>query len=309
MAQATVQFTCKRCGHDSSSKSNLLTHLRRKKPCKAAEGAISIDDYIEELLHKEYNEKTYDCEFCSTKFNSRSNKSRHKKTCEKALEAKQQATNNVIIQKLTVLTEQNTVLLQQNSILSKRLQEVESKISNNVNKQITNNNVTNNIININLNNFGDENISYLTPEFLSYCIMNPRKGMTSLIENIHYNNSYPENQNIRCKSLKQNMFEKFVNSEWRACDATNTLDELIRKGYRILNTHYTDNLMNDPEILEDEIKQRAYEKFRFLSDPSCQDYFAVRREIRLLIKDRTMYLIASPEENSDIMSDVIHTDT
>lgn len=291
---------CKRCGQESSTKSNLLKHLRRKNPCvpdNTNEKTITIEDYIDELLHREYNDKTYDCEFCGTKFNSRSNKSRHKKTCEKALQAKEQTSNKDIIDKLNVLAEQNNTLLQQNSILTQRLQEVENKLTTRTNTTVTNNNnITNNIININLNNFGNEDVSYLTPEFLSYCIMNPRKGMTSLIENIHYNNDYPENQNIRCKSLKQNVFEKYIDSEWRPCDASNTLDELIRKGYRILNTHYTDNLMNDPQILEDEIKQRVYEKFRFLGDTSCQDYFAVKREVRLLIKDRTMYLIASPDE-------------
>jgi hypothetical protein len=127
--------------------------------------------------------------------------------------------------------------------------------------------------------------------------------MTSLIENIHYNKDYPKNQNIRCKSLKQNIFEKYVNAEWRACDASNTLDELIRKGYRILNAHYTENFMNDPTICEDETAQRIYERFRCLSDTGCSDYFAVKRELRILVKDRTMYLIASPDDESDTLED------
>ncbi len=293
------EFKCRRCGHDPSTKSNLLKHLRRKIPCDETYDKIDPNLYIEELLYKGYNDKTYDCEYCDMKFNSRSNKSRHKKTCPKARDAKEKASSNAIIEKLNVLAQQNETLIQNNTILSQRLLEVENILTdvNTSNKTIntTNNTINANIININLNNYGQENVSYLSHEFLSYCLLNPRKGMKSLIENIHYNSEYPENHNLRCKSLKQNIFEKYVDSEWRTCDASNSLDELIRKGYRILNTHYTDNFLNDPEIMDDEVKQQAYERFRFLTNTTSVDYFAVKREIRLLIKDRTMYLIASPE--------------
>jgi hypothetical protein len=179
------------------------------------------------------------------------------------------------------------------------------KPSTTTNTIITNNNN----INITLNSFGQETLTHLTHDFLSHCLLNPSKGFTSLIENIHYNNDVPENRNIRCKSLKRNVFEKYIDSEWRSCDASNTLDELIRKGYRILNTHYTQHFMNDPELMEDELRQRAYERFRFLCDKTCNDYFSVKRDIRLLVKDKTMYLIAPPDaeqsnDNNDETEDI-----
>jgi hypothetical protein len=146
-----------------------------------------------------------------------------------------------------------------------------------------------------LHNFGEEDVSHLSNDFLSYCLMNPKKGMTKMIENIHYNKEVPENHNLRLKSWKNNLFEKYVDSEWRLCDASNTLDELIRKGYRILNAHYTDNVMNDDSLFDDEMKQRMMERFRFLGDTRCQDYYAVKRNLRVLVKDRTMYLLESPE--------------
>jgi hypothetical protein len=167
-------------------------------------------------------------------------------------------------------------------------------IINNNSNNVNTINTTNNINNVTLNGFGNENVSYLSHDFLSYCLMNPKKGMATLIENIHYNKDYPENHNVRCKSLKNNVFEKYINAEWRICDASNTLDELIKKGYRILNAHYAEHFLTDPEIFDNEMKQRAFEKFRFLGDTTCTDYFAVKRDIRLLIKDRTMYLLESP---------------
>jgi hypothetical protein len=204
--------------------------------------------------------------------------------------------------KYVVIDKEEFVLMQSRmNKLEKEVKKLKShKPSTTTNTIITN---TNNI-NINLNSFGQETLTHLTHDFLSHCLLNPSKGFTSLIENIHYNNDVPENRNIRCKSLKRNVFEKYIDSEWRSCDASNTLDELIRKGYRILNTHYTQHFMNDPDLIEDELKQRAYERFRFLCDKTCNDYFSVKRDIRLLIKDKTLYLIAPPDaEQSNAQDD------
>lgn len=88
---AGQNWTCKRCQHLSSSKCNLLKHLRRQTPCHDVENIISIDDYIAELLRKEYNDKTYDCNFCGTKFNKYQNRHRHLKTCKEAKKHHEQA--------------------------------------------------------------------------------------------------------------------------------------------------------------------------------------------------------------------------
>ena len=61
-------ITCKRCGYECSTKSNLLKHLRRKSPCPQEYSNISNEDYINELLYHEYNEKTWECEHCKRKF-------------------------------------------------------------------------------------------------------------------------------------------------------------------------------------------------------------------------------------------------
>lgn len=307
------KWVCQRCGYDTSCKSNLVRHLRRLSVCNSTNSNISVEDYLKELLKKEYNEKTYDCQFCNARFNARSNKSRHLKTCSAKAAAETPTTTQPVSSsaaaKTPTLTESTpsnapdvlkyiSDLQNENQLLRQRIEKMERMAAgaSSSNTVINNNTLNNNGIIINLNSFGHEDTSYLSHDFLSYCLLNPRKGLTSLIENIHYNKEYPHNQNLRCKSLKQNVFEKYEDSSWRACDASNTLDELIKKGYKILNTHYAENYMNDPSFLEDENKQKVYERFRFLGDTSCNDYFAVKRELRILVKDRTMYLIASPDE-------------
>jgi hypothetical protein len=195
---------------------------------------------------------------------------------------------------------QDMELKQQIEELQSRYQELKEKFIK-LESNKTTYNTTTNTQNIYIQNnkviksFGDEDLSHLTNDFLSHCLLNPSKGLSNLIETIHYNKEKPCNLNIRYKSFKQNLYEKFTNSEWRECDATNTLDELIRKGYRILNAHYAEYFMNDPDIYADEMKRRIYERFRFLSDKQSNEYFAVKRELRALVKDRTLYFLESPK--------------
>lgn len=293
-----ISLICERCGHDVNFKQNLVSHLRNKTPCKPLLSDIDRDEYVKRLTDKPITENSIECDKCK-KHVHKAGLARHKRTCKGKLDPISTMKNELEALKTqmnTIQNEHNRSLTEINSLRK----QLGCSSSNTTNIQ---NNIQN--ITININSFGSENTSYLTPEFLSYCLLNPRKGMTSLIENIHYNKEYPENQNLRCKSLKQNIFEKYVDSEWRPCDASNTLDELIRKGYRILNAHYTENYMNDPQVQEDEIKQMAYERFRFLTDTSSNDYFAVKREIRLLVKDRTMYLIAPPEDGDTVVNEAL----
>ena len=88
------EWKCKRCSHISSSKSNLLKHLRNKTPCNVTRENILIIDYITELLKKEYNDKTYDCPNCNAKFNAYQNRHRHLKTCKEKKNSHQETPND-----------------------------------------------------------------------------------------------------------------------------------------------------------------------------------------------------------------------
>lgn len=314
---ATSTHTCPRCGDAFKRKENLVLHLRRKNECPTKNENTPRATLLKTLTEKKYNDKTYNCEFCGKKFNLSSCKSRHRKTCKKRndnnLEDSNTSTSNTTdLNTATTNNPASNVSKAEFELMVKKMKEMEARLDAYTKAGGTVNNINNGTnyttnININLNNFGQESTNHLTNEFLSHCIFNPTKGISSLIETIHYNKDIPENHNLRCRSLKQNLFEKFVDSEWRTCDASNTLDELIRKGYRILNSYYTEHLMNDPEINENESKIRALERFRFLGDKTCNDYYAIKRELRVLVKDRTAYVLASPEaenlENANEIED------
>lgn len=287
-----MEFLCERCGDKFTCKRNLISHLQRIKMCVASTAdAPSREVLIAKLVAKQVNEVNFPCKYCDQKFNTKSAMYKHSQKCTKHpkrvdTERIQESTGNATISNIDIETLKSELKKEILNELQKSTPMVINNTTNNITIQSTQNII---------NNFGNEDTSHLTGDFLSYCLMNPKKGMTKLIENIHYNPELPNNYNLRCKSLKQNIFEKYVNSEWRVCDASNTLDELIRKGYSIMNLYYIDNVLNDPEVQDDENRMRMYERFRFLGDKTCNDYRAVKRDLRLLVKDRTMYILASPD--------------
>lgn len=277
------EWICKRCFHSTSTKSNLLSHLRNKKPClvDTEEGGVdvSIQSYIDELLTPKQPKK-FACPHCDSRFSYNQSMNKHIRGCKKnPVNVNVKDDKDKIIEELQAEIEQ----------YKKQQAQSSTTIINNNNGTIIN-------ITINKNNFGSEDTSYITDDFIKYCIENPSKGIAELIENIHYHPDHPENHNIRCKSLKKNVFEKLVDSEWTLCDASNTLDELIKKGYRIMNTYYMDNIHNDTDIQDDEISQAKYQFFRFLGDKSSNQYYSIKRELRLLVKTKTdtLYVLAMP---------------
>jgi hypothetical protein len=217
-----MKFTCDRCGYATDYKQCMQNHLQRKTTCNAILSDIPTSSLLDKLNHKEYNDVTYDCEYCNQRFNSISSKSRHKKTCKKKKD------NVELKDMISILTESN----------KKLCEEIEKIKQNPITVQNTTNNIqnnNNNNVTINLRSFGFENISHLENdmEYMTQCFMN--KDVMRLLENIHCDKKHPENQNVRVKSTKRELMETYEDGRWLVSDQDDTLDELLNKGYRILN--------------------------------------------------------------------------
>ena len=78
-----MEFICPRCEESFKRKDYLIAHLNRKNECSTTASKEARQSIIDKLTTKQYNEKTYDCDYCNKKFNKSCNKYRHKKTCKK----------------------------------------------------------------------------------------------------------------------------------------------------------------------------------------------------------------------------------
>lgn len=118
-------LSCCRCGYDTNSKSNLLAHLRKKHPCKPLVKDVDNEIQINELLPpKEYNEKTYDCNICSAKFNTRQNRWRHMNSCKEKREKMEEMLSKINIVKGG---KQEKIIKEQAEMIKKLTLKVESQ--------------------------------------------------------------------------------------------------------------------------------------------------------------------------------------
>jgi len=234
-------FICKRCNYETGVKCNLIRHLKRTKECDALIEDLTREELLNEINNKICNENI-SCEYCKKSFNFASNKSRHKRICESNPDNK----NNLIkqVSNLTRIVEE----LQNKS-------RVQEKYINNT----TNIHNTQNIINIPNNikprDFGKENMSALPESLVSSLFMDLR--FRELLANLHCDPNYPENQNIRIKSIKRNTMEIYRNNKWDMMTFTKGLTELLLQGHKIFKDYYKKDKERilEEDMTEEEIKE------------------------------------------------------
>jgi len=265
-----MDFICKRCNVTFSSKTRLKTHLQRKNPCEFIETDYDRILLIQELYEKKLNDKTYDCEFCGTKFNHVSGKSHHKKIC------KQKPLDEITQLKTTV-----------NQLVSKiEILETQPKNNNttNNNTQININGVAQleSVGRVKLRDFGRENMDALPESLVSSLFLELR--FRELLAQLHCDPNYPENQNIRIKSIKRNTMEIFRNNKWDLVNFNKGLQELLLQGHRIFKDYYK----NDKQriLKEDMDEDELRNTLGILDDIESLN----KNEIKPLIEDLEMML-------------------
>ena len=187
-------YVCDRCLYTTANKTNYITHINRKNICKSTNDNVDIyqlyikynipfDNNKISPIWKEYiqkpdieiiNAKKYiTCAYCSRIFSRMTSLSRHQQKC---------------INQTKMLTE-----LENNK---KELIEIKEKLNKMdfVNNTTINNTNTNNIM---INNYGKEDISYITKDQLKQYALNIPEGINQMAKKSHFSPQHPENKNIR----------------------------------------------------------------------------------------------------------------
>lgn len=263
-----MDFICKRCDQQFKTKSQLKTHLQRKNPCIYIHNDIDRNNLIEELYDRKLNDKTYECEYCHMKFNHSSGKSHHKKICK-----------SKPLDKITVLENIVSSLVEDNKILKAEINKKQPTNITNNNTQININNTSNGV---KLRDFGRENMDAVPNNLMSYLFMELR--FRDLLSQLHCDPNFPENQNIRIRSIKRETMEIFRNNKWDIVSFSKGLQELLLHGHKIFKEFYT----NDKKrILEEDMDEgdlrEILSQLQKIADLN-------KNEIKPLIEDLQMML-------------------
>jgi hypothetical protein len=140
--------------------------------------------------------------------------------------------------------------------LKERISDLESAKTSITN--VYNNIINNNTINIVINDHGEENWSYITPEIFKECLKEMNLGI--LVENLHFHSLHPENMNIRLRNIHKKIIEVRDDNTWKYSEKT--LETLVSKYSYKLIRFFKDNKKEIRAELDEEYDgYRALQRF------------------------------------------------
>ena len=252
-----VLFTCNLCNFNSTKKSNYLQHMKTKKhrlnEINTLENNKNNSNNIQK--HPENIQKhpeKYLCEYFEKAFTNFSNKRRHELHRCKYNNTK---SDIVINQEKQIkmleneMNKQRKEMEKQRKDLMRQIEVLLTKVGNN-NTTITNN--------IQLNNYGNEDLSHITNNQKTKMLKMQYGMIPKMIESVHFDDNKPENRNIMIVNKKDKYIKIFKNGKWVYKDKKETLEDLIDGKYYILDEHYNEI----PESELNELQRNRYKEFQ-----------------------------------------------
>ena len=259
-----VFYNCPRCGYETNRKSNIKNHLLRKNKCEVKLKEVPID-YILELydLVSSKKQKTqndsivsqsnnqilsqskYLCKYCDTIFSRKNNMKRHQRICNK---------KNIIDEKLK---QQNEILIAKVEEMITKMNKMEEEIKKyRETASVTNVNSFNTIKNnkIQINNYGCENIDYITNKVFKKLLNTPMSAIPKLIELKHFHPSHPENHNIKITNIHDKFAKIYKDNKWLISHKKDVIQELVDNGYA--------DFEEFKDLNEDEVTLKIKEKYK-----------------------------------------------
>ena len=276
-----VLYTCAICEFSSKLKTDYNRHLNTKKhklkhencdqekkklvfsltnPQKSSEiltNYVKLPQKSSEILknpHKlcENDKKKFSCPFCLKEFSREDNLNRHKKSYCKVRKENEESYKLQLDEKNKEVDEYKKE--------KEKLYDYIDKLIEKTGPTINIENQTN--TQINLNDFGEEDISHISDKVKMKMLTLPYGMVQQMIEKVHFNSKKPENKNIALTNKRDKMMKVFRRKKWKYQDRNYTLEEIIRKNYNRLDEYYEETAkaqMLDRHIRRYEIFQKKFD--------------------------------------------------
>ena len=268
-----VRYTCEKCNKIFSAKIDYTRHMNRKKPCNSdikLQMNISIhNDTVSIPKDTEKKQNELICSYCLKVFSCVSALYRHVRlNCK----VKKQQDNKKEEIYQTLLKENEELKNKLNDVTNK-LDEVTNEIkqikTSGINKTINNSkncNIHNGDNNIIIIAHGREDLEKIDVKYILEALKRGTSAIPVITERIHFNQSYPEYQNVYISNMNQKYGMIYNGKEWKLKDKDTIIEDLYEKKFDFLD----ENFENIYEQLS-ESQQKAFKRFLDIHEKADMD--------------------------------------
>jgi hypothetical protein len=109
---------------------------------------------------------------------------------------------------------------------------------------LSNNNINshNKII---INAYGSENIEYITEKVLKKLVNRPGSAIPNLLKMIHFNDSYPENKNLKVTNIHDPYIKVHDGDDWKLKNKGDIIEDIIITKRDLLDGAITDEELDE----------------------------------------------------------------
>ena len=270
-------YECFYCTYQTKYKSDFSKHLKTKKHRKNTEYQIENENKLTPINTNEHkmNTKSHKhCDYCNKSFKTHASKRRHElHYCKHNIDNHSKISKKIKEKEKEFLLYKKEMEKQKKELM-KQIEILLTKVGNNNN----NTTITNNI---QLNNYGNEDLSHITNKQKTQMLKIPYVMIQRLIEYVHFNDKKPENKNIMIVNKKDKYIKIFKDGKWIYRDKKETLEMLVDGKYFILDEHFNeipDEYLSDIQRNRYLIFQNKYDS----KDNELHKYLLDKTELFLL---------------------------
>ena len=219
-----MTYTCMRCGYMTNYKTHFKKHLNSKVPCQPNLSDVTMNDLKKDF--EEPSSKMFECDICHKCYTTKETLRVHKKKC---------IDNNI----------QSHIPYINNTYNNNTYNNINLNIQIHANTPIAN-----------IREFLNENLDYVTDDFILKCAKRMDKGLVEFIKTIRFNPEHPENMNVKLHTKRNKTMYVFKEGRWKICDGNTTLEDMILQGARIINQTFLTNTDTEKIMEEDSHEAR-----------------------------------------------------
>jgi hypothetical protein len=244
---------CKKCFFNSSS---LHEHF-------------SICEEYRESFNKFYSDKSI-CKYCKKEFTTRQGKYKHMKLhCKEKNDEK-----DIIIAELKNNVEELKKTVEQ-LILNQGKNMVQPKLNNGTINNVGNVKNMKNKTNIQINNYGCENIDYITDKVFKKLLNTPMSAIQKLIEYKHFHPDHPENHNVKITNIHDKYAKIYKDKKWLVKHKKDIVEDLVENGYA--------DFEEFKNLNEDQLAEKVKEKFEMMQKKFNNNFEGICKSSELSI--------------------------